>query len=265
MSRYRNCCFTAWVEPKFEKMTYMCYGVESCPETNRVHYQGYVEFENPVSLKTVQTRLGDMTAHVEKRRGTQKQAIDYCSKDGDFHEHGEKNEQGKRSDIEEVVSELVSGETSLTSIMLDNPGMYCRYRNGLKDIAQRVSLNRAMGWREVEVCVYWGTAGSGKTRKAVEENENHFILDQANGDTLWFDGYEEQKCLIIDDFYGWIKWGIFLRMLDGYEFRCSVKGSFTYAHWNKVVITSNKPPEQWYGIGMPDSLKRRITQIIEFK
>lgn len=261
MSKYRNCCFTSWVEPTFEGMTYLVYGKETCPTTGKVHFQGYCEVPNSLSIKGIQKRLGDMTAHVEKRRGTQAQAVEYCLKDGDFKEFGEKNEQGKRTDIEEVVETLKSGEETLNSVMLNNPSMYCRYRNGLKDITTELTRQKCHDFRHVEVMVLWGDAGSGKTREAIEDSPDYFVLDQADGGTIWFDGYQGQKTLIIDDFYGWIKYGTFLRMLDGYIYRCPVKGGFTYANWTKIFITSNKPPCEWYEKGYTDALKRRITKV----
>ena len=34
--------------------------------------------------------------------------------------------------------------------------------------------------------------------------------------------------------------------LDGYQLRLPIKGGHTYAYWNKVYITTNKPWENWH-------------------
>lgn len=89
-----------------------------------------------------------------------------------------------------------------------------------------------------------------------------FLLDQPGGNNLWFDGYDGQSVLIIDDFSGWIKYRFLLRLLDGYQVRLEVKGSHTWAAWTEVYITSNVPPEGWYERGAPPELLRRLDEIV---
>jgi len=120
--------------------------------------------------------------------------------------------------------------------------------------------NKADTFRVINTEVYWGEAGCGKTRKAVEENPDHYILTTDGEGKVWFDGYAGEKTLILDDFYGGIKYSYLLRLLDGYKCRLEVKGSFTYAMWDKIIITSNKPPNDWYHHGLTPALKRRLTK-----
>lgn len=54
--------------------------LESCPDTGRLHLQGYAELESPMRLAAFKRRLGDDRAHVEERRGSSAQAIAYCEK-----------------------------------------------------------------------------------------------------------------------------------------------------------------------------------------
>jgi hypothetical protein len=100
--KLRNVCFTAWPEDietiEFEKrMKYLVYGKEICPDTKKLHYQGYVEFDRPIVFGTLKKLLGNKT-HLSNRNGTAKQAADYCKKDGDFIEHGQISQQLRRSD-----------------------------------------------------------------------------------------------------------------------------------------------------------------------
>lgn len=57
--------------------------IERCPETARLHLQGYVRFGAAISLDTLKKRLPDAfgQVHAEIRRGTDKQAIEYCRKE----------------------------------------------------------------------------------------------------------------------------------------------------------------------------------------
>lgn len=239
------------------------FGKEICPTTGRTHWQGYVELKKPQRLSFLKKAFQDDGLHCEKAKGSPQQNIEYCSKDGATIQTGESKKQGQRSDLEEAASDIVTGKRKLSDIMIEDPRTYCRYRNGLRDIAALQAQRSNKGFRELEVFVYWGEAGTGKTRKAVEENPEHYMLGKAP--RVWFDGYDQESTLIIDEFYGWIPYGYLLRILDGYALRVEVKGGHTYAAWTKVVITSNKDPREWYEFGMTPALRRRITRIIHFE
>lgn len=104
-----------------------------------------------------------------------------------------------------------------------DPGMYVRYHTGLTALAltRKPDPNR-----QVKVLVYWGDAGSGKTETAMETNEGDvYKLNTNTNGTLWFDGYQGESVLLLDDFYGWVKHGDLLALLEGYPYRCQVKGS----------------------------------------
>lgn len=86
--RTRNWCFTYFQDEgrafnEWESIinqTYLILGDEICPETGRKHLQGYVEFKDDVSLKTCQRRLCNYPMHCEWKKGTNKEASDYCKK-----------------------------------------------------------------------------------------------------------------------------------------------------------------------------------------
>lgn len=95
--RYRNLCFTSWFaegsnpeelwEPYLEraydtnKFVYIVGQLERSPDTGRLHIQGYAECTASYTLGQVKSYFSDATMHIEPRRGTQHQAIQYCRKD----------------------------------------------------------------------------------------------------------------------------------------------------------------------------------------
>lgn len=284
--RARNYCFTYHLTEEEQKngTTYdqfvrpldhlrgAIWQLESCPSSGRKHLQGYIEYNSPLRIAAVKRHLGERV-HLEPRRGTREQAIAYCEKEetrvegpwraGDLGQF----QPGKRTDLDNVAEAITSGK-ELSSIVEEFPVSYIKYRRGIEALYARVSRPSRMAWREVSVLVYYGAAGTGKTRSAIEESgEDFYILDQ--GERLWFDGYEGQRNLIIDDFYGWIKWGTLLRILDGHPYRCEIKGSFVWAAWTRVFITSNQPPSSWYPtVSDPQlrrALERRISTEREFR
>jgi hypothetical protein len=123
-------------------------------------------------------------------------------------------------------------------------------------------VNATKDERDVRVEVFWGGAGTGKTREVMLRDGGAFFVNA--GDTFPFDGYGGEKTICLDDFYGGLPYHYLLRVLHGWQLRIPVKGSHRYARWTRVFITSNKPPEQWYQQGMTDALKRRIHSVRYF-
>jgi len=264
----RNYCFTLnnytkeeedeiknWDRPK-----YIIFGYEMGEDKNTPHLQGYIEFRNVVKMTTLKNF--NKRIHWELRRGTAQQAIDYCKKDGVIFEKGTPSRQGKRTDLENVANAILKKKT-LKEVAYEFPREYIKFHSGIKALKQIVDEDNKE-FREVKVNVYYGKTGTGKTKRATK-NKDYFKLDCANN--VWFDGYDGQPHLIIDDFYGWIKFGHLLNILDGHPLRLEIKGGFTYARWTKVTITSNKSPFEWYhelSDEQSAALKRRLTKIIHF-
>ena len=91
--RTRKWCFTAYkldecLSLKDSNPEYICWGVEKCPTTQRIHYQGFIAYKNAKKLNELKKRAP--TTHFEQTKGTVEQNIKYCSKDGEFIEHGER-------------------------------------------------------------------------------------------------------------------------------------------------------------------------------
>lgn len=61
-------------------LRYIICGAEVCPETGRHHWQGYAEVTRAMGIKGIKEVLGSNDVHLEPRRGSQQQAIDYCRK-----------------------------------------------------------------------------------------------------------------------------------------------------------------------------------------
>lgn len=113
-----------------------------------------------------------------------------------------------------------------------------------------------------EILIYWGDSGTGKTRKATEDNPDAYILSKPNKDgQVWWDGYQGEDCVIFDEFYGWIPYDTLLRVCDRYPLRVPFKGGFHKLKATRIIFTSNKPWEEWYpGIDDKSALKRRLDE-----
>ncbi len=271
----RSWCFTTFQLKTHEKLVaisdehllfrFVVWQFETCPESQRSHLQGYIETKKPCRHAAIKRELDDETVHLEKRRGTRAQARAYCRKP-ETREQGpyERGEwtgggQGTRSDIDGAVALLRDGGT-MHELLSSMPTVFVKYTRGLR-AASSIMAGVRKRERDIVTTVYWGLSGSGKTRRAIDEagDADYYILSR-DSETLWFDGYEGQDYLIIDEFYGWIKWSFFLRLLDRYPCRLPIKGGFVWANWTRIVITSNKEPSRWYERGLPTELSRRLTR-----
>lgn len=81
----------------------------------------------------------------------------------------------------------------------------------------------------------------------------------------WWDGYDGHEDVIIDDFYGWLKWSFLLNLLDRYPLMLPNKGGYCECKIKRIIITSNKSPEEWYPSKEDKTpLLRRIDETTHF-
>jgi hypothetical protein len=104
--------------------------------------------------------------------------------------------------------------------------------------------------------VYWGATGVGKSRRAWEEAGLEAYPKDPNS-KFWC-GYQGHKHVVIDEFRGSISISHMLRWLDRYPTIVEIKGSSTVLLAQKLWITSNVPPRQWY----PDADEETVNALL---
>lgn len=254
------------------QVRFVAYGVETAPTTGRLHHQCYVHFHNPRATgKLSCSRIGRMFddrpgsggSFTAPMKGSFKQNEAYCSKEATLIKVGDEPRQGYRGDLKETVDLITSGELKVDDVIVGDPMMFHMYGRTMQAAETRGYRERSKTFRILDITVLWGAAGVGKTRSVYDKHgvDNIYVLNAPTNNSLWFDGYEGQDVLLIDDFEGWIKYSFLLKILDGYQLRLPVKTRFTYALWTKVYITSNCDPETWYYRGLTPALERRINVI----
>lgn len=255
-------------------------------ENGTPHYQGYLELEHQTTLSSLKTKLP--RAHLEPRRGSKEQAVKYCLKDvsPDVIDSLSPN-QGWQSS-------LGASETDPPSFVLYQEGPYTLMKtaptmkrkeilNEMKkmidegksdkdlaeyDFAVYISSYRGLSHyrvitstprdHEVTVTVIQGPTGTGKSRHCKEQYPGAYWKQRSN----WWDGYEGQETVIIDEFYGWLPFDLLLRICDRYPLLVETKGGQVNFTAKNIIITSNTVPERWYKNVYFKSFARRVSKWI---
>ena len=219
---------------------FLIIGQEICPKTKKQHWQGYIQMYDPCRLTKIQFIFEDK-CHLESQRGNDFQASDYCKKDKKYISFGTPTKQGARTDLENL-KKIINNNASHMECYNEHFSSYLKYRGYFDKYRECLTRERAKKFRNVEVEILSGPTRSGKTRKYLY-NEDGSYNDSAFkincNDLDWFDGYEGQEILILDEFKNQVKLTKLLDLLDGHICRLSIKGCHTYALWTKVIITTN--------------------------
>ncbi|MFW6046898.1 MAG: replication protein [Candidatus Woesearchaeota archaeon] len=238
------------------------------------HYQIYIEYKNSIRFTTLKKHFP--TAHIEKRQGTKEQAREYCSKEESRIEEpveiGEfiSTQQGKRTDLDNALEVLLEGGTP-TDIRKQFPKVYLKFRQHIHMFYQdHMSDKYSKEWRDLKVYYLAGETGIGKTRHVMEKYGYENVYRVTNYKHP-FDGYENQKVIIFEEFRSQLKMEDMLNYLDGYPLKLPARYNDKWACFDTVYICSNwrfreqyqniqtKYPETW------NALKRRITASVYAK
>lgn len=111
-----------------------------------------------------------------------------------------------------------------------------------------------------ETLVFWGRTGTGKSRRAWDEAG----LEAYSKDprTKFWCGYQGQANVVLDEFRGGIDIAHLLRWLDRYPVRVEIKGGSRPLMAQRIWITSNLSPDDWYPEVDQETkaaLRRRLT------
>lgn len=228
---------------------YAVYQEEVSNDTGLHHFQGYIELDRAARLSYVKKLKGLEKGHFEIRKGTRDQAREYCMKedsrvDGPW-EYGvwEAGGQGKRNDMTGMW-DIIKGGATEVEIMEQFPELYMRYHGAVSKMC--VSMNKGeRTWKSI-VTIIIGPPGVGKSKHCLDHYPGAYWLSNSRNN-VWWQGYEKQETVIIDEFnYGWVPFDYLKRLLDGYPLQVEVKGGSRQFVAKEIIITCNKDPRVWY-------------------
>lgn len=265
MSKAKRWCYTInnpTEEPSVpeEEFSYHVYG-EEIGDSGTLHYQGFIIFKTPKRLNQIRNLISDR-GHYEVAKGKNKQAADYCKKDGKFKEFGEVPEEnhikGGASNKERYERAFKQAKTGdLDSIDADLLVKHYRTLKQIKTdyVGDLPPLDYLPG-----IWIY-GSSGIGKSKYARETYTGAYVKNC----NKWWDHYQNEENVIIDDFddthaclgHHLKRWG------DHYAFTAETKGGSIYIRPKWIVVTSQYSIQDIFHKDYPtlEALSRRFKEI----
>jgi len=231
---------------------YCIYSLE-LGENGTHHFQGYLELNGVHRYTALHKMPGLERARFDVRRGSQADAIKYCSKtldpsylEGPF-EWGVPARQGQRSDLLEIQIKLDNGQ-NLKRLAADHFGSFIRYGKSFKEYKRQRTVPRNFKTR---CFLFVGPPGKGKStlmKLIAARLGTVYKVPQKKGSGLYFDDYDGEDVMILDEMNGnKMSPEDFNSLVDEHEHILTVHGGAGHQMVSKYMfIGSNYAPQFWW-------------------
>lgn len=239
------------------KIKYLHYQEEKCPTTGRYHLQMFMIMEKPIKFTVLKNAFPKAHIAMRYKQSTNKAADDYCDKEetatGKHKYKGgvfEEDQQGKRSDLE-LVAEAIQDGATLKAVASMFPASFMKFHAGISKFHmmqdEPVAAKR-------DCNLYWGPTGVGKTyhvQRILEEYERLGLKTfqpaiTRDGGYCFFK-YSGEQIIWLEDFDGKKQLPAQQLKLILDDGKCMLPARYEpkAAKHLKVLITSNRAPEDW--------------------
>ena len=175
------------------------------------------------------------------------------------------NEVNENNIRRKIIEKLIKGGI-LSNVILEYPQEIFNYEKYRKNI-NLFNLDKNKPNKIIIRKCFWLYGPSGIGKSYLIRNTFNDLYEKSNNQ--WWDGYNNEKNVLIDDFdRTCIKLSYYLKIWgDNYRFNGEIKGGIIQPIYNKLIITSNYSIEDlFYDIENPDqqlvdAIKRRYEEI----
>ena len=240
------------------KYKYIYYGKEIAPTTGTPHLQGYICLIHQASESSIRKKMKG--AYVKAMRGSLEKNDLYCSKGGIVTELGTKPATQKRKgEMEKERYEHAYEAAKKGDFESIDKDILIRHLGNLKKIRAEHQVKPQMLDGTLDNLWIYGPPGSGKTSLA------HSLYPEAylKGLNKWWDGYDNQEVVIIDDMDPFHKTLTqeFKVWSHHYPFPAETKGGSLCIRPKKIIVTSNyRIDEIWEDETTRQALHRRFKE-----
>lgn len=244
------------IQSTSQDIKYMIFQLEEGEQEQTPHLQGYLELTSRKTRRQLKIILNIDRIHLELRKGSQQQAIDYCKKeDGRLEgpwEFGVRSAgAGQRTDLSTIQQRIRDDNWSDIRVADEFFAQWCHYQHAFRRYRSMCHSQRNY---KTEVTVIVGPPGTGKSRYALDNYPSAYWKQRSQ----WWCNYDGEENVVMDDFYGWLPYDVLLRICDRYPLMVETKGGQVSFLAKKIVITSNNTPAQWYKNVVLDAFIRRV-------
>jgi len=287
MPKYTDYCFTYHLQhtpdqedkrkPRWDKTTMLSltYQTEICPTTQKEHFQGFIQFKIPYSIKDAQKQIGLGKVHLEQRCGSVQQAYNYCQKldsrkPGSEPQHynilGEpawthSRQPGQHWRVQVIQYHLKQGKC--LQDLTDDPHVGDYAIGRIRADFQVCSPPQSYSGTRHSYAVY-GPGGTGKSelikgvayRLQNKYNWSTYTYSNPSYDKIWFEDYRGEEIMLIHEYKGSFPFEYFKQLIDHGALSLPYKGGSRKSNIHLILIASNYPPCHWY--------KQELTDLPEF-
>lgn len=277
-TQYPNWCFTfnygregqptkedvlTWWDDIASKTHWAVAGWEVGPKSGQPHLQGYVQWIGKRRLSELKRHRCGNTVSFRVADGDEESNWNYCTKDGDFLQHGDEprviNGGMREKKRWKITLDLIK-DNKIDDI---EPQLQITQCRNIEFLRRKYAKRPAdLAYNEKHTRWIYGPSGSGKSRWARELMAGKTWYDKSQN--KWWDYYEDEEFVLIDDLekenakclIAFLK-----RWFDVYPFVAEVKqGVAKYLRPKKMIITANWHPHEIFGdvAGHWEPIERRV-------
>lgn len=244
-----------------ERVRYIIVGDEICPQTQRAHYQVFIWFESKRSQAAIRKLLKPRHVEAKYYNATEADGRKYCSKDQIVYEDGYPPKQGERTDLKALAEKIQNG-ARLDEIIQSNPYAYHVYGRTLTKIEDICNRKIKRTWMTAGIWIH-GPTGTGKSHTANELAKQYASVYKWKDDKGWWDDYNGQEVVILEDFRGGIPYNQLLQIIDKWEYSVSRRGRPPAPFLAKLVIITSalSPSACYYNLAHGDGIDQLLRRI----
>lgn len=261
--KFRNFCFTMNNYSNTELVDnincrYIAYAKE-VGASGTPHLQGFICFYNATTKKSVIKQMPG--CHIESMNGTLRQSEDYCSKEGQLVERGDKpasnDDKGRANQLKWQRTKELAMAGKLEEIDADH---YIQYNSTLERISKKFMKKPDPLAGTCGLWIY-GKSGTGKSHAVITQHAGRYIKPL----NKWWDGYQGESVVHMDELCPeHVKWlsPYLKKWADKWPFDAEVKGGAMQLRPQLLVVTSNYSiDEMCFTPQDQDAIKRRFREV----
>lgn len=254
VGKYFHFTINNWTEDDLKlelppKLDYLIMAKEIAPTTLTPHLQCYCIVSAKSTKATAIKKLFPNASNIAKQfaKGKISKSIEYCSKEDKspliFGVQPPDQNSGHRTDLD-IVGEMIQSGSKPIDILKHDFGTWARNYKAIEKATELLYEPRKY---RTDLKIIWkaGPTGMGKTFD-VTQTEYPDCYVKPVGKGLWFDDYNHETEVLIDEFRGQWPLSDVLQILDNLSPTVERKGSHVIFDPTTIILNSNDHPSTMY-------------------